>query len=72
MNIDIHRLRELSGQQQNEANTRASTDELHRMMDEGEIDPRAVADMALIYMSEDDVAEMMDVNEISARFRDDM
>lgn len=37
---------------------REVTNKLHRMMDEGIIDPRAVADAALIYMSEADVREM--------------
>jgi hypothetical protein len=34
------------------------------MMDNGEIDARAVAEMALAYMSEDDVADMMRSNDI--------
>lgn len=33
-------------------------------MDQGVLDPRAVADMALAYMSEHDVAEMCRVNEL--------
>jgi len=71
--MDMNRLRELAGspEQVNERPSRQHTEELHRMMDEGEIDPRAVADMALIYMSDDDVGEMMDANELSARFRDE-
>jgi len=34
------------------------------MMDNGEIDARAVADMALSWLSEDDVKSMMQANDI--------
>lgn len=76
--VDINRMKKLAGilnesyqdvqfePEINEidADTRKMTNELHRMMDEGEIDPRAVADAALIYMSKDDVEEMMHANEM--------
>jgi hypothetical protein len=41
------------------------------MMDNGEIDARAVAEMALAYMSEDDVADMMRSNDILDEDEDD-
>jgi len=34
------------------------------MIEEGLIDPHAVADMCLAYMSEDDVADMMRANDL--------
>ena len=43
---------------------RTQTNKLWEMMDNGEIDARAVAEMALSYMSEDDVADMMLANDI--------
>ena len=43
---------------------RRQTNRLWEMMDNGEIDARAVAEMALSYMSEDDVADMMRSNDI--------
>jgi len=43
---------------------RTQTNRLWEMMDNGEIDARAVAEMALSYMSEDDVADMMRSNDI--------
>ena len=43
---------------------RRQTNRLWEMMDNGEIDARAVAEMALSYMSEDDVADMMRANDI--------
>ena len=43
---------------------RRQTNRLWEMMDNGEIDARAVAEMALAYMSEDDVADMMRSNDI--------
>lgn len=48
-------------------NTRKVTNKLHQMMDEGLIDPRAIADAALIYFSEDDIANMAHDNEILLR-----
>jgi hypothetical protein len=43
---------------------RTQTTKLLAMMDEGLISAEAVAEMALAYMSEDDVADMMRANDI--------
>jgi hypothetical protein len=43
---------------------RTQTTKLLEMMDEGLISAQAVAEMALAYMSEDDVADMMRCNDI--------
>ena len=43
---------------------RKETNRLLDMIEEGLIDPHAVADMCLAYMSEDDVADMMRANDI--------
>jgi len=43
---------------------RTQTNKLIEMMDEGLITPQFVAEMALAYMSEDDVADMMRCNDI--------
>lgn len=43
---------------------REATNKLIAMMDEGLISAEAVAEMALAYMSEDDVADMMRCNDI--------
>ena len=43
---------------------REMTSKLLAMMDEGLISAEAVAEMALAYMSEDDVADMMRANDI--------
>jgi len=43
---------------------RTQTNRLIDMMDEGLISAQAVAEMALAYMSEDDVADMMRCNDI--------
>lgn len=43
---------------------RVQTTRLLEMMDEGLITAEAVAEMALAYMSEDDVADMMRSNDI--------
>ena len=43
---------------------RKQTTRLLEMMDEGLISAQAVAEMALSYMSEDDVADMMRSNDI--------
>ena len=43
---------------------REMTSKLIAMMDEGLITAEAVAEMALAYMSEDDVADMMRCNDI--------
>lgn len=44
--------------------TRKITNKLHELMDDQVLDPRAVADAALIYMSEADVADMARTNEL--------
>ena len=43
---------------------RTQTTRLLEMMDEGLVTAQAVAEMALAYMSEDDVADMMRANDI--------
>jgi len=43
---------------------RMQTNRLLEMMDEGLISAQAIAEMALAYMSEDDVADMMRSNDI--------
>ena len=43
---------------------RPATNKLIDMMDEGLIDARAVADMALSWLSEDDVRQMMLANDL--------
>ena len=43
---------------------RTQTTRLLEMMDEGLISAQAIAEMALCYMSEDDVADMMRANDI--------
>ena len=46
------------------ARMRPATTRLMDMMDNGEIDARAVADMALSWLSEIDVKEMMQANDL--------
>jgi hypothetical protein len=46
------------------ARMRPETTRLMEMMDNGEIDARAVADMALSWLSESDVKEMMQANDL--------
>ena len=43
---------------------RTQTTRLLEMMDDGVISAQAIAEMALSYMSEDDVADMMRANDI--------
>jgi len=43
---------------------REVTNKLHEAMDEGMLDPRAVADAALTYLSEAQVADMAHINEL--------
>jgi len=45
-------------------NGRPVTCRLMELMDEGTLDPRAVADACLVYFSEDDVASMAHANEL--------
>jgi hypothetical protein len=46
------------------ARSRPATTRLLDMMDNGEIDARAVADMALMWLAESDVKEMMLANDL--------
>ena len=46
------------------AKIRPATTKMLEMMDEGMIDPRAVADMALSWLSESSVHEMMLANDL--------
>ena len=46
------------------AKIRPATTKMLEMMDNGEIDPRAVADMALSWLSESSVHEMMLANDL--------
>jgi hypothetical protein len=50
---------------------RTQTNKLLEMMDEGLISAQAIAEMALSYMSEDDVADMMRANDILEEDEDD-
>ena len=50
---------------------RTQTTRLLEMMDEGLISAQAIAEMALAYMSEDDVADMMRANDILEEDEDD-
>ena len=50
---------------------RTQTTKLLEMMDEGLISATAIAEMALSYMSEDDVADMMRANDILEDDEDD-
>ena len=50
---------------------RTQTTRLLEMMDEGLISAQSVAEMALAYMSEDDVADMMRANDILDEEEDD-
>ena len=53
------------------ARTRPATTRLLDMMDEGLIDARTVADMALSWLSESSVAEMMLANDLVEDEEDD-
>ena len=44
--------------------TRKITNKLLEMVEEGILDPQAVLEACLMYMSEDDVADMAHVNEL--------
>jgi hypothetical protein len=45
-----------------------SSDKLFDMLEEGLVGYENVVSMCMSYMSEDDIADMMDANEISDRF----
>ena len=47
---------------------RNETNKLLEMIEEGILDPKEVVIMCVKYMSEDDVADMMDSNALSDRF----
>ncbi len=51
--------------------SRKETNKLIDMIEEGLLDPKDVVIMCVKYMSEDDVADMMDINELSDRFFED-
>lgn len=53
------------------ARSRPATTRLLDMMDNGEIDARAVADMALMWLAESDVKEMMLANDLVERDEDE-
>jgi hypothetical protein len=53
------------------ARSRPATTRLLDMMDNGEIDARAVADMALMWLAESDVKEMMLANDLVERDEED-
>jgi hypothetical protein len=48
-----------------------SRDEALELVEEGVVSAEQMLTMALKYMSTDDVADMLDCNELSSRFRDD-
>tara|TARA_B110000495_G_scaffold116918_1_gene101502 strand:+ start:86 stop:274 length:189 start_codon:yes stop_codon:yes gene_type:complete len=50
---------------------RAETNRLIEMCEDGYLNPTAVVIMLVKYMSEDDVADCMDANELSERFTED-
>ena len=51
--------------------TRPETNRLIDMLDEGMLDARAVADMALAFMSEHEVKQMMQANDIPTTDQED-
>ena len=53
------------------ADPRDQTNRLLEMIDDGQLDPMMAVTMCVKWMSEDDVAEMMDANELSERFEED-
>ena len=50
---------------------REQTDRLLEMVEDGYVDPMMALKMCLKWLSEDEVAEMMDANELSERFTED-
>jgi hypothetical protein len=50
---------------------RNARDEALEMVEEGLVSAQAMLEMAVCYMSTDDVADMLDANELSERFRED-
>jgi hypothetical protein len=53
------------------ADPREQTNRLLEMIDDGQLDPMMAVTMCVKWMSEDDVAEMLDANELSERFDED-
>lgn len=51
--------------------SREATKRLYDLMEQGFITADAVVDMCTSYMSEDDVRDMLDANELSERFFED-
>lgn len=52
--------------------TRKFTNVLYRMMDEGILDPKTVLDACLMWMSEDDVRNMMYANDLVTDYQYDL
>jgi len=50
---------------------RKQTNKFIEMVEEGLVDPITAVTMCVKYMSEDDVADMMDCNELSDRFMEE-
>lgn len=50
---------------------REQSNKLIEMIEEGVLNPTDVVTMCVKYMSEDDVADMMDCNELSDRFMEE-
>ena len=50
---------------------REQTNKFLEMVEEGLVDPIMAVTLCVKYMSEDDVADMMDCNELSERFMED-
>ena len=50
---------------------REQTDRLLEMVEDGYVDPMMALKMCLKWLSEDEVAEMMDANELSERFTEE-
>lgn len=49
-------------------NPRKHTNRLYDLMDAGVVTPEQIVDMCLGYMSDADVGDMVDANELSPRF----
>lgn len=50
---------------------RKHTNRLYDLMDAGVVTPEQIVDMCLGYMSDSDVGDMVDANELSPRFMED-
>jgi hypothetical protein len=49
----------------------SNRDKLIEMVEDGMLDPMMALNMCVNWMSEDDVEEMLDANELSERFREE-